>query len=391
MRAIFVHDNFFFQEFGTENYYDSNGGFPPYVWDRYLNHFNEVHVISRGKIIDHISEGLLLTSKPGVHFHLIYNLKSSLDYIFKARHILKEFKMTYQSGDVVIIRLPSFLGGICASHLQKNKIRYYTEVVGCVSDALWNYGSIISKMITPYYYHRMKRNVRESSASIYVTKHFLQYRYPNNSIINHHASNVEIPYFEGDLFEKRNYSLSRSFKVGLIANLDVKYKGFDVLFKAVAELPLEIDTQIYLVGGGGTDYVRRLAKRFEVSDRLNIIGVLSSGEKIFSFLDYLDIYVHPSKQEGLPRAVIEAMHRACPVLASSVGGTPELLSEEFLHRPGDYKMLKSQILRVYESENLRKLMGRRNYEMAQDYLNLRLEDQRSIFWTKVKEIHLEYN
>jgi glycosyltransferase involved in cell wall biosynthesis len=391
MRAIFVHDNCFYQEFGTENYFDSAGSFPPYVWDRYLAHFDEVHVISRGEIVNEISSGLLLSSKKRVHFHLIYDLKSAFDYVLKANQILEAFKKVYQSGDVVILRLPSFIGGICASYLQNKKIAYYTEVVGCIIDALWNYGGAVSKIIAPYYYFKMKRDVRKSDASIYVTKFFLQSRYPNKGKFNFIASNVEIPSVEENFFEKRKYSLNGPLKVGLIANLEVKYKGFDVLIKAISELPKEIETQIYLVGGGNPEYVRSIAKRLGVSDRLNIIGSLSSGEKVFNFLDDLDIYVHPSKQEGLPRVVIEAMSRACPVLASSVAGTPELLNEDFLHRPGDYKMLKSQILRVYESEELRVMMGRKNYDKARDYLNSNLNAQRSVFWTSVKAIHSQHN
>lgn len=391
MRAIFVHDNSFYQEFGTENYFDSAGSFPPYVWDRYLDHFNEVHVISRGKIVNEISSGLLLTSYTRVHFHLIYDLKSAFDYVLKAKQILEAFKKVYQTGDVVILRLPSFIGGICASYLQNRKIGYYTEVVGCIIDALWNYGGGVSKIIAPYYYFKMKRDVRKSDASIYVTKFFLQSRYPNKGKINIIASNVEIPHVEDNFFEKRNYAIVGPLKIGLIANLDVKYKGFDVLLKAVSELPKEIEPQIYLVGGGNPEYVCATAKRLGVSDRLNIIGRLSSGEKVFNFLDDLDIYIHPSKQEGLPRVVIEAMSRACPVLASSVAGTPELLDEDFLHRPGDYMRLKSQILRVYESEELRKLMGRKNYDKARDYLNSSLKAQRSVFWTRVKAFHAQHN
>jgi glycosyltransferase involved in cell wall biosynthesis len=391
MRAIFVHDNCFYQEFGTENYFDSAGSFPPYVWDRYLDHFNEVHLISRGKIVNEISSGLLLTSKTRVHFHLIYNLNSAFDYLLKAKEILDAFKKVYQSGDVVILRLPSFIGGICSSYLQNRKIGYYTEVVGCIKGALWNFGGGVSKIIAPYYYFKMKRDVRKSDGSIYVTKFFLQSRYPNKGKINIIASNVEIPLVEENFFEKRNYSLNGPLKVGLIANLEVKYKGFDVLLKAISELPKEIETQIYLVGGGNPEYVRSIAKRLGVSDRLNIVGRLSSVEKVFNFLDDLDIYVHPSKTEGLPRVVIEAMSRACPVLASSVAGTPELLNEDFLHRPGDYKRLKSQILRVYESEELRVLMGRKNFDKARDYLHSSLKAQRSVFWNCVKAIHKENN
>ena len=73
------------------------------------------------------------------------------------------------------------------------------------------------------------------------------------------------------------------------------------------------------------------------------MGRLSSKE-VFDQLSKIDIYVHPSLQEGLPRAVIEAMSMACPIVASNTAGTPELISNEFIFKNKSPKAISKAIL-----------------------------------------------
>lgn len=58
-------------------------------------------------------------------------------------------------------------------------------------------------------------------------------------------------------------------------------------------------------------------------------------DKIFEWLDTIDIYIQPSYQEGLCRSVVEAMSRACPVICSDACGERELANEKFIFKRGD--------------------------------------------------------
>ena len=121
------------------------------------------------------------------------------------------------------------------------------------------------------------------------------------------------------------------------------------------------------------------AARRGLATNVRFDGTLPAGEPVFDWLDAIDVYLHPSLAEGLPRAVIEAMSRGCPVVASNVGGTPELLPAEVLHDPGDVDRL-SDLLRLATDHGFRVAAARRNFDTAREYSREKLLARRDEFW-----------
>lgn len=80
----------------------------------------------------------------------------------------------------------------------------------------------------------------------------------------------------------------------------------------------------------------------------------------------MDICIHPSKQEGLPRALIEAMSRALPAIGTKVAGIPELLSQQSLVRKGSVTDIVNAILRLSNKEVMLE-EAQRNFHVASDY------------------------
>jgi len=77
-------------------------------------------------------------------------------------------------------------------------------------------------------------------------------------------------------------------------------------------------------------------------------------------LTVTDIFVLPSLWEGLPTAIMEAMAAGCPVVATAVGGTPELVVDRrtgFLVPPQDSGALMRKIVEFLADLDLRKKMG----------------------------------
>lgn len=104
------------------------------------------------------------------------------------------------------------------------------------------------------------------------------------------------------------------------------------------------------------------------------------------WLDQLDLYIQPSFTEGLPRALIEAMSRGLPALASDVGGIPELLDAEYMFSSFEEDIFADKILKFIQDENLRELCGNNNYIKAKDYDFFRLERNRREFWKACRNL-----
>lgn len=74
----------------------------------------------------------------------------------------------------------------------------------------------------------------------------------------------------------------------------------------------------------------------------------------------IDVFVLPSLTEGTPNAIIEAMAHAKPIVATCVGGIPDVVSEDegILVPPGDEQALGDAMARLAKDAGLRKKMGR---------------------------------
>ena len=285
-------------------------------------------------------------------------------------------------------------------------------MVDCPWDA-YTAHSWRGKLFAPLAWWRMRRTLARTPFAIYVTERFLQRRYPtrghaavaSNVTLSGRAAGEPAPRSgtvadravsvggEGDASSLRpgaavgggssigSWPAEGELRVGLIGNCDVPLKGHRVLLEAVAGLASRFPgARLVFIGGGERGELERAARRHGLLGRLEFAGRVPAGEPLLACLDGLDVYVHPSFKEGLPRAVIEAMSRGRAVLASRAGGTGELLGEERLHAPGDAATLAEQLAELLGDAPLRERLGRENRAVAERYSPAALAERRRAFW-----------
>jgi glycosyltransferase involved in cell wall biosynthesis len=102
-------------------------------------------------------------------------------------------------------------------------------------------------------------------------------------------------------------------------------------------------------------------------------------------LDQADIFVMPSRTEGLPRTMIEAMARGLPCIGSAVGGIPELLRPEDMVPAGDASSLAGAIIKIAKNPKLRAKMSKINLKKSADYSDKVLHKQRTAFYEYLYE------
>jgi glycosyltransferase involved in cell wall biosynthesis len=185
----------------------------------------------------------------------------------------------------------------------------------------------------------MRLQCRHAAASSYVTTKALQSQFPPG------AGRPSFSYTTLDLPEqslvRRPRSRASFDKPELtlinVAMMQKHLKGQDLIIRAVAQLAQSgLRLKLWLVGDGDTrGEFERLAAELGVSEHVRFLGRVQAGAEVFALLDQADIFVLPSRQEGLPRVVIEAMARSLPCFASALPGNHELLDREFLVRLDD--------------------------------------------------------
>lgn len=147
--------------------------------------------------------------------------------------------------------------------------------------------------------------------------------------------------------------------VGGMGRLD-RQKGFDVLIDAVATLP----GVSAVIAGDGTEraaLVRRAQDR-SVADR---VAIVPWTEEIGPFLRSLDVFVLPSRYEGLPLALLEAMAVGAPVVAADVGAVSEAVvsgQSGLLVPADDAPALAAGIRQLLNDEEARGRLGARARE-----------------------------
>jgi len=107
--------------------------------------------------------------------------------------------------------------------------------------------------------------------------------------------------------EGRTRSIRKRLVLGFLGRIDIKQKGLDILLEAYARIRRQ-DTVLVLAGPdfrGGVGTLKRLAARLGIADEVLFLGQLAGRER-FDYLCDIDFFVHPSRWEGLPLAVLEA-------------------------------------------------------------------------------------
>ena len=125
------------------------------------------------------------------------------------------------------------------------------------------------------------------------------------------------------------------------------------------------------------------AKKCEISDKIFFTGLLPSSDDVREELLKSDIFVFPTKGEGLPRGVLEAMATGMPVVTTPVGGIPEVIEEEFLFHANDIEGFIGCLQRLMNNPEKMNIISAKNYEKSLEFRNDILQKKRNAFYRKL--------
>lgn len=368
----------------------TDGPMPYTFFERYLRVFDQVRVVARVGGSGHPSEKWKPASGPGVTFSDLPYYVGAWQYLTRARRVRARARASLGWGDAVILRVPSQVSTCVEASLRRRGQPFGVEVVG---DPFHSYapGSVrhpLRPLFRYWFRHRLRQQCAEAAVSAYVTAETLQRRYPPAAgAYATHYSSVELPAAAFAAAPRAAESFGTPLRIITVGSLQYLYKGADLLIDAVAALAARgLDLRLRIAGGGRyQSTLSERAARAGIANRTEFLGQLPSGEAIRAALDSADLFVLPSRAEGLPRAMIEAMARGLPAIGSSVGGIPELLPGEDLFPSGDAGAIADKIAELAASPARLAAMSARNLEEAGQYQETLLRDRRDGFYRRLRE------
>jgi glycosyltransferase involved in cell wall biosynthesis len=139
-------------------------------------------------------------------------------------------------------------------------------------------------------------------------------------------------------------------------------KNHALLINTFSEIAASKDTwHLYIIGEG--EEQQSLEKQIldlKLEQKTTLLGLLDHNS-ISKWLKAADIFVLPSQNEGTPNALLEAMASGLPVIASKVGGIPELIqdnTEGLLFESGSKDDLKEKLNRLTQDKQLQKMLAK---------------------------------
>ena len=382
--VAFVHDHCFL--LGADGTVYSEGKITDKVLERFHPLAEEIVIISRMRAVEDTA-GLVALTDPRIRMAPIRETNFArifgISLFSNFAHVWREIG----SARFVVLRLPCLLAFIAVPVLWLRSVRYSVEIVGFPRDGLSGKGNGIAIRMLGIVLHTLTGLLaRNAQGALYVTQTALQSVFPTRGL-EVAASNVELQLQPVKISAQPVKPLNTPTRIGLIGGMSTNYKGIDVAIRAVSQLSKQgYPCSLRVLGSGDAEPLRQLARELDCSGSVAFEGIRQGGAEVALWLDDLDIYIQPSRTEGLPRALIEAMSRGLPAIATRVGGIPELLAPQWLVPPGEPEPLAEKLKILISNDALRHEALKANAQRALKYSEDVLRKRRYDFYTALAHL-----
>lgn len=358
MHLAYVADTEFFEE---------NGKFYCHQMDyniigRFLKYFDSITIIGRRRIE---ANNFLLIDFPNVEVCAYDKFTSPLGFISVYRQIKSHIKNAVKNCDAVYCR--NFNGIIAQKFANKYKKPCVTFIGGSYYESMRSMGSLKMTLAAPFAERAYKKSALDSDAVLYCSPH-LKKEYPTNGDGYHWCEIILEDNCPQDVREKRlntDLTVKKEINIALIGQFCNNVKGIDTAIKALSLLDKKY--RLFILGEGDTAKWIPLAEKLGVADRLTFCDYISGSDAVFKWLDTMDIYIQPSRTEGIAKAPIEAMSRGIPIITSGQGAMGHYTNKALIHGVEDYSSLAEMIGRLAEDKDFYNEMSRYSFRTAKDY------------------------
>ena len=382
-------------------YADENGNvYVPTVygysyWSRYLDVFEEITVVCRGNVdVPFDKEKMLLASGKGVKFAFIPDFSGFKEMALRYVSANRELKKHLSSCDFAFVRVPSPLSRLAVNYLIRHKKLFACEVA---ADPAECFGATPFPAVVKGV---MKRHCQQAclhaNGATYVTREALQKRYPSHARLHGASESHFETYYSNANLPAWFYEHSRSYEkkpdtlelIHVANHISGRGKGHYVCVDIVKKLQqMHLPVRLTFVGDGpGVPALKDYAREQGVTQALRFAGRMADAMALRDAYLQADILLLPSRTEGLPRCMVEAMACSLVCLGSDAGGIPELLKPEDMCAWQDAEGFARRIGQLWEQWHQMQSKSAQNRLLAEQYSADVLKERRDAFYRKAKQL-----
>ena len=360
---------------------NASGGYC--VWARYLEEFDAVRLLARVVRMAAPPPGWVPASGPGVSAGALPYYLGPWQFLRKIPALLAAIWREVREPEEVLLLEPCVLGELVWRMLEHG--HPYGVAVRGNPHGVYAPGAVrhpLRPLFRWWFARQLARECAGACAVTYVTAYDLAERYQASpeafcNVYSDAGLGAEVFVSEA----RRPAAGQRHFRIITVGSLAQPYKGIDVLLEAVARCRAGgLAVSLVVLGDGRCrPELEARAARAGIAEHVEFLGEVGSFEAVCAELDRSDLFVLPSRTEGLPRALIEAMARGLPCIGTRVGGIPELLCPRDLVPPNDAGALASRIREALSAPGELAEMAERNLHRVQQYREDLLCERRAAF------------
>lgn len=350
-------------------------------------HFGHLRLVLRVEERDPPTEAVTWIADHDVSIEPLPGFKGVGGFIKTFPALVRRLNRAAAKADALMVRLPGPIGSLHAFFCWLRRTPYTVHMVGDPHQVLSSRGF--------RWYERLMRwplvivscfICSRAVACAYVTERQLQSLYPPGK----RAPSVAI----SNVFLKAHHFVdyprseprSNTAIIAFCGSLAQEYKGLDVLLEAISQLTCTgLDVNLVVMGDGifRAKYEKQTL-RLGLTEHVQFSGNIPP-EAVLAQFRSSDLFVMPSRTEGLPRAMIEAMAQALPCIGTDVGGIPELLDATALVPIDDASALAARIANFLRDSQLFAVQSARNLKRARDFETSLIAERRYKFYGWLSE------
>ena len=392
MDLLLVADGHYYRDKKGDIYVQSV--FDYSFYKRYLTVFDQVYAVARIEEVDTAPAGKKKASGEGVQFLDFPTYKGPWQYAKsypEVRRVAREYARRFSCA---IFRLPGATANIVCAEFAKTGKPFSVEIV---IDPWENFApgsgtGILRPIIRWSWTSIVRRMCMKANGASYVTEKYLQERYPcpalqgKKGYFTGSYSSVELP--DAAFAQPRIYAAKQTWYIAHTANSLVDYcKGHLQLMNALAIVRQRgYDVRVRFIGDGPKkEEFQEYAWKHGIGDAVEFVGRLPSTEEVRKVYAQSDMFVFPTRAEGLPRGLLEAMAEGLPCISSPTCGIPEVLDSSLMFEYNDAEGFATEIIRMITDPARMTAASHQNLEVAKRYASSVLEKHRSAFYAQLKQ------